>query len=117
MPPPSSGGVALIEMLNVLEGYDLAAMGFGSAHADAPDGRSRCGARTPTARSYLGDPDFNTDMPIARLISKEYAADLRKTINPKQGVEVVADDVRVAARKRRDDAHLGRRRRAATPCR
>ena len=31
MPPPSSGGVALLEMLNVLEGYDLKTMGFGSA--------------------------------------------------------------------------------------
>ena len=64
----------------------------------------------PTARSYLGDPDFVKDMPVARLISKDYAAELRKTINPKQGLEVVADDVRVAARERRDDAPLGRRR-------
>ncbi len=36
----------------------------------------------PIARSYLGDPDFVTDMPVATLISKEYAATLRKTINP-----------------------------------
>jgi gamma-glutamyltranspeptidase/glutathione hydrolase len=81
MPPISSGGVALIEMLNVLEGYDIASMGAGSAAAVHVMVEAMKRAYADRAR-YLGDPDFVKDMPIARLISKEYAADLRKTIDP-----------------------------------
>ena len=80
MPPPSSGGVALIEMLNVLEGYDVKAMGFSSAaqvHALAEAMKRAYADRA----QFLGDPDFNKEMPLARLMSKEYATDLRKTIN------------------------------------
>jgi gamma-glutamyltranspeptidase/glutathione hydrolase len=80
MPPISSGGVALIEMLNVLEGYDLASMGAGSAAAVHVMAEAMKRAYADRAR-YLGDPDFVKDMPIARLTSKEYAADLRKTID------------------------------------
>jgi gamma-glutamyltranspeptidase/glutathione hydrolase len=79
MPPPSSGGVSLIEMLNILEGYDLKSMGSGSAdqiHVMAESMKRAFGDRA----RYLGDPDFNRDMPIGRLTSKEYAADLRKTM-------------------------------------
>ena len=83
MPPASSGGVALIEMLNVLEGYDLAAMGFASANTVHLMAEAMKRAYADRAR-YLGDPDFNQDMPIARLMSKEYAADLRKTIDQKK---------------------------------
>src|SRR5439155_24638346 len=79
MPPNSSGGVGLIEMLNVLEGYDLPQMGPGSAAQIHLMVESMKRAYADRAR-YLGDPEFNTDMPIARLISKEYAAELRKTI-------------------------------------
>jgi gamma-glutamyltranspeptidase/glutathione hydrolase len=79
MPPPSSGGVALIEMLNVLEGYDLTAMGFGSAKAVHLTTESMKRSYADRAH-YLGDPDFNREMPLARLTSKEYAAELRKTI-------------------------------------
>jgi gamma-glutamyltranspeptidase/glutathione hydrolase len=81
MPPISSGGVALIEMLNVLEGYDLASMGAGSAAAIHLVAESMKRAYADRAR-HIGDPEFNPAMPVARLISKEYAADLRKTINP-----------------------------------
>ena len=79
MPPISSGGVALIEMLNVLEGYDLAKDGPRSA---ATIHRITEGMRRAFAdrARYLGDPAFNPTLPIARLTSKEYAADLRKTI-------------------------------------
>ena len=80
MPPISSGGVALIEMLNVLEGYDIASMGAGSADAIHLTAEAMKRAYADRAH-YLGDPDFNHDMPLARLMSKEYAADLRKTIN------------------------------------
>jgi gamma-glutamyltranspeptidase / glutathione hydrolase len=80
MPPISSGGVGLIEMLNVLEGYDLASMGLGSAATVHLMVEAMKRAYSDRAR-YLGDPDFVKDMPLARLISKEYAAELRKTID------------------------------------
>src|SRR5262249_35592929 len=79
MPPISSGGVALLEMLNVLEGYDLAAKGFGAASGVRLVAEAMRRAYADRAR-YLGDPEFNPGMPVARLTSKEYAAELRKTI-------------------------------------
>ncbi|MGE0451642.1 MAG: gamma-glutamyltransferase [Vicinamibacterales bacterium] len=79
MPPPTSGGVTLIEALNVLEGYDLRAAGAGSAAAIHLMAEAMKRAFADRAR-YLGDPDFNPDMPLERLISKPYAAELRKTI-------------------------------------
>jgi len=81
MPPPSSGGIGIIEMLNVLEGYDIKSMGFGSAAEIHVMAESMKRAYADRAK-FLGDPDFNPDMPLARLMSKPYAADLRKTINP-----------------------------------
>jgi gamma-glutamyltranspeptidase / glutathione hydrolase len=81
MPPASSGGTALIQMLNVLEGYDLAKAGFRSADTIHLVAESMRRAYADRAR-YLGDPAFNPGMPIERLTSKEYAAELRKTINP-----------------------------------
>jgi gamma-glutamyltranspeptidase / glutathione hydrolase len=80
MPPPTSGGVAIIEMLNILEGYDLKAMGFYSAAEVHLMVESMKRAFADRAR-YLGDPDFNTSMPLPRLMSKNYAAELRKTIS------------------------------------
>ena len=80
MPPPSSGGVALVEMLNILEDYDLFEMGHNSAdylHVLTETMRRAYADRA----EYLGDPDFNEDMPISRLLDKEYAAKLRSTIN------------------------------------
>ena len=80
MPPISSGGVALIEMLNVLEGFDLAKMGPGSAaevHL-AVEAMKRAFA---DRAHYLGDPAFVQDMPIARLTSKAYAEQLRASIS------------------------------------
>ena len=78
MPPPSSGGVALQQMLNLLEPYDLRGLGFGSsagihlltevmrrAYAD----RSR----------WLGDPDFFA-VPVEGLVSKQYAEQLRAKV-------------------------------------
>jgi gamma-glutamyltranspeptidase/glutathione hydrolase len=83
MPPPSSGGIAVQLMLNVLEGYDLKTAGAGSAqnlHLIAESMRRAFADRA----QHLGDPDFVKTMPIDRLISKEYAGQLRKTINPNQ---------------------------------
>ncbi len=81
MPPISSGGTALIQMLNVLEGYDLAANGWGSAANSHVTIEAMRRAYADRAR-YLGDPAFNPSMPIATLISKAYAASLRATIRP-----------------------------------
>ena len=80
MPPPSSGGVALVEMLNILEDYDLSDMGHNSAdylHVLTETMRRAYADRA----QHLGDPDFNEDIPISRLLDKEYAAKLRSTIN------------------------------------
>ena len=81
MAPPSSGGMGIIQMLNVLEGFDLKANGYGSAqniHLVAEAMRRAFADRA----QHLGDPDFNSGIPIAQLISKDYATQLRKTINP-----------------------------------
>jgi gamma-glutamyltranspeptidase/glutathione hydrolase len=79
MPPVSAGGVALLEMLNVLEGYDLAATGFAAALTVHRTAEAMRRAFADRAR-HLGDPEANPDMPIGRLVSKEYAAGLRRTI-------------------------------------
>ena len=79
MPPPSSGGVVLVHMLNILEGFDLADIGHNSAlylHLLTESMRRAYADRA----NYLGDPDFNEDMPVERLISKEHAARQRETI-------------------------------------
>ena len=78
MPPPSSGGVAMIEMLNILEGYDLAAAGHNSPRYMHLVIEAQRRAFLDRAR-YLGDPDYNP-LPIERLTSKAYAGELRKTI-------------------------------------
>ncbi|HSD70403.1 MAG TPA: gamma-glutamyltransferase [Woeseiaceae bacterium] len=80
MPPPSSGGVVLVEMLNILEGFDLKAMGHNSAaylHVLTETMRRAYADRA----NHLGDPDFNEDMPLERLMSKEYAEVLRRSIS------------------------------------
>jgi gamma-glutamyltranspeptidase/glutathione hydrolase len=79
VPPPSAGGIVLLQTLNVLEGYDLAQAGFGSADAVHLTAEAMRRAFADRAR-YLGDPAFNPDMPVARLISKEYAQALRGSI-------------------------------------
>ena len=83
MAPPSSGGIAMQMMLNILEGYDLKASGAGSAQTIHYMAESMRRAFADRAQ-FLGDPDFVNNMPIDRLISKDYAAQLRKTINPSQ---------------------------------
>jgi gamma-glutamyltranspeptidase/glutathione hydrolase len=80
MPPPSSGGTALVQILNILEGYDLETTGFHSADTVHIMVEAMRRAFADRAR-YLGDPDFNPGMPIERLTSKDYAAELRKTID------------------------------------
>ncbi|WP_414999948.1 gamma-glutamyltransferase [Arenimonas sp.] len=77
-PPPSSGGVALAEILQMLEGWDLAKLDEAHrVHIVVEAMRRAYRDRT----LYLGDPDFTT-MPIARLTSDDYAAGLRAGIMP-----------------------------------
>ena len=90
MPPPSSGGVAIVEMLNILEGYDLTATGFGSADTLHLMTESMRRSYADRAR-YMGDPDY-VEMPLERLTSKAYAAELRETIHPEKASESSPDD-------------------------
>jgi gamma-glutamyltranspeptidase/glutathione hydrolase len=91
-PPPSAGGIVLIEMLNILRPYDLAKLGDRSA----PSGRARADDRTPEKvqliteamrraymdrTDYLGDPDF-AKIPQAALLNPAYADAWRKSIVP-----------------------------------
>ncbi len=82
MPPPSSGGVAMIEMLNILERYDLRSMGAGSSKSTHYLVEAMRRAFADRAE-YLGDPDF-VKVPVAGLISRKYADHLAKTISPDQ---------------------------------
>lgn len=79
MPPPSSGGVHLIQILNTLEGYPIGALGHNTAetiHLMAEAMKLAYADRS----EYLGDPDF-VDVPVAALTSKDYAAELRGKIS------------------------------------
>jgi len=78
MPPPSSGGIALTEMLNILEGYDLAHEQEAQALFFTVEAMKRAYADRAW---FLGDPDV-VQVPVARLISKSYAAAWRATIDP-----------------------------------
>jgi gamma-glutamyltranspeptidase / glutathione hydrolase len=78
-PPPSSGGVALVEILNILEGFDLAK--FGNRSADAIHLEVESFRRAFYDRAeFMGDPDF-AKVPVAQLIDKKYAAAWRDTID------------------------------------
>ncbi|MGH8188457.1 MAG: gamma-glutamyltransferase, partial [Steroidobacteraceae bacterium] len=81
-PPPSGGGIALCEMLNILEGYPLKSMGRGSTQAVHYQIEAMRHAYADR-NTYLGDPDFVKN-PVQRLISDEYAARIRKLIDPKR---------------------------------
>ncbi len=79
-PPPSSGGIALIESLNILEDFDLAGLGPGSSaglHRIAEAMKLAFADRA----AHLGDPDF-VEVPVETLLSKSYAQELRRRINP-----------------------------------
>jgi gamma-glutamyltranspeptidase / glutathione hydrolase len=79
-PPPSSGGTTLIEILNILEGYDLKSAGNRSSqsvHLTAEAFRRAFYDRA----EFLGDPDFSK-IPVAQLIDKKYAAAWRESIDP-----------------------------------
>ncbi len=79
MPPPSSGGVHIVQMLNILEHFPVAELGFGSAdnvHLLAEVSRLAYADRS----KHLGDPDYY-DVPVAWLTSKDYAGELAASID------------------------------------
>ncbi len=82
MPPPSSGGVHVVQMLNMLEGYDLGALEHNGA--DYLHLLIEAMRRAYADRSkYLGDPDF-FDVPVEKLTDKLYGDSLRETINTRK---------------------------------
>ncbi len=81
-PPPSSGGTALVEILNILEGYDLTKEGDRSAQSIHLTAEAFQRAFFDRAE-FLGDPDFSK-IPVAQLIDKRYATAWRETIAPRR---------------------------------
>ena len=80
MPPPSSGGIVLVQVLNMLEQHNIAAMGHNSAkkyHLLTEAMRRAYADRA----EYMGDPDFSF-IPAQQLIKKDYAIERSKSINP-----------------------------------
>jgi len=78
--PPNGQGIAALQMLNILEGYDIRGMGFGSAEYIHLLTEAKKLAFEDRAK-YYADPAFATNMPVQQLISKQYAAERRKLIN------------------------------------
>ena len=115
-PPPSSGGAGLIEILNILEGFDLTK--FGNRSAEAIHLTSEAFRRAFFDRAdFMGDPDFSK-VPVPQLIDKKYAAAWRETIDPKhaspsaelkrppfEGLEQVADSHAIAIREPENTTH------------
>ena len=78
-PPPSSGGISMLESLNILEGYDVGSMG--SRSADSIHITTEAFRRAFYDRAeFLGDPDFN-QLPVAQLIDKKYATAWRQSLD------------------------------------
>lgn len=79
MPPPSSGGIVMLEVLNMLEGYDLRKMKYNSAakyHVVAETERRAFADRA----EFMGDPDF-ASVPVAKMLDKTYAEQRRSSID------------------------------------
>ena len=107
MAPPSSGGVALIEMLNTLEQFDLKSKGQHSAAGLHLQIEAMRRAYLDRAR-HLGDPDF-VEVPVARLTSKEYAKKLAAGIDPgkaSSSVELGADIVTAPSAEPDETTHF-----------
>jgi gamma-glutamyltranspeptidase/glutathione hydrolase len=81
-PPPSSGGIALVETLNILEGFDVAKAGFGSADSIHLITEAYRRAFYDRAQ-FLGDPEFS-GLPVMELTNKKYAVDWRSSIDPQR---------------------------------
>ena len=107
MPPPSSGGVVLLEMLNIVEPLDLKAKGLLTPPALHLQIEAMRRAYLDRAR-HLGDPDF-VDVPVTRLTSKNYARTVAATITPDKAsssVELGKDIVTVPADESSETTHF-----------
>jgi len=85
--PPNGQGIAALEILNILEGYDVASMGFGSAEYIHVFTEAKKLAFEDRAK-YYADPTFSVT-PVSQLISKKYAAERRKLIDRNVAAKVV----------------------------
>jgi gamma-glutamyltranspeptidase/glutathione hydrolase len=79
MPPPSSGGLAIVEILNIIEGFDLSSMGHGNSQAIDLIAKAMRLAFKDRA-DYIADPDF-VDVPASKLGSKQHANQLRSIMD------------------------------------
>jgi len=107
MPPPSSGGVALISMLNMLEALEVQKLPRQSAEAIHLITEARRRGFLDRAR-FLGDPDF-VEVPVARLISKPYAKELTATIdkaNASSSTELGKDIVTLPGEESDETTHF-----------
>lgn len=99
-PPPVSSGVHIVQMLNILEGYDIGGLGFGtpeSLHLILEATKIAFADRT----AFTGDPAF-VDVPIERLVSKDYAEQRRRDIDLTRAREHTCDSVAES----RDTTHV-----------
>ncbi|MEZ5316162.1 MAG: gamma-glutamyltransferase [Vicinamibacterales bacterium] len=104
MPPPSSGGIAIVEMLHILEEEKIQRQAYGSAEAIHLITEAMRRAYLDRAR-YLGDTDF-VDVPVGMLTSVEHARDLAKTIDPahaSSSADLGKDIITAPARTEPDD--------------
>lgn len=88
--PPSGQGLAALQILNILEGFDIAGMGFGSADHVHTFTEAKKLAFADRATQYA-DPKFY-DVPLSRLLSKDYAASLRGKIDPGKAARQLVPD-------------------------
>ena len=84
--PPNGQGIAALQMLNILEGFDISAMGFGSAEYIHVFTEAKKLAFEDRAR-YYADPVFSS-IPVSVLLSKKYAVERRKLINPEKAAKI-----------------------------
>ena len=83
--PPNGQGIAVLQMLNILEGYDIKSLGFGSTEYSHLFIEAKKLAFEDRAK-YYADPAFSK-IPVKQLISKKYAEERRKLINPKRAAK------------------------------
>lgn len=101
-PPPSSGGIALAQILNILSGYDYPALPEGSRLHLLIEAMRRA---YRDRAEYLGDPDF-VEVPEARLLSPDYAAGLRAGIHPQRATSSEALSPVAVSPSRPDTTHF-----------
>ncbi|CAM3172114.1 gamma-glutamyltranspeptidase / glutathione hydrolase [Pseudomonas gessardii] len=102
-PPPSSGGLVICQIMNILEGYPMAELGYGSAQGTHYQIEAMRHAYVDR-NSYLGDPDFVKN-PVAHLLDKDYAAKLRAAIDPQKAGDSMAIKPGVAPHEGSNTTH------------